>query len=83
MSVSSTQHEGTEDLSDINDSHSLNMSHARTNLSFHRRHQIPLDEADVPSQSKNNCKMTLIYFGVIKSSEANETWGKRFKEIIT
>lgn len=86
MPMPSTQREGTKVLSDVDDSHSLNMSHARTNPPSHRRHQMPLDEADVPSQPDHDRKVTLIYFGFIKSSKApapaNETWGRQFKEVI-
>lgn len=86
MPTPSTGHEGTKVLSDVDDSRSLNTSHARTYPPSHRRHQMPLDEADVPSQPDYDRKVTLIYFGFIKSSKAparaNETWGRRFKEVI-
>lgn len=82
----STQHEGTKVLSDVDDSHSLNTSHAQTNPPSHRRHQMPLDEADVSRQPDHDHEVTLIYFGFIKSSKApapaNKTWDRRFKEVI-
>lgn len=82
----STQHEGTKVLSDVDDSHSLNTSHAQTNPPSHRRHQMPLDEADVSRQPDHDREVTLIYFGFIKSSKApapaNKTWDRRFKEVI-
>lgn len=85
MPMPSTRHESTKVLSDADDSHSLNMSHAWTNPPSHRRHQMPLDEADVPSQPDHDHKVTFIYFGFIKSSKApapaNETWARWFKKV--